>query len=187
MEEKLRQAPSNCFKVVLFGPESTGKTTLSRQLASHYQTDWVPEFAREYLQKKWNKTGIICEFSDILPIAIGQMRLENSKAEKADEILFCDTDLLETAVYSQAYYNDCPSELLQAIPHHHYDLYLLTYIDVPWEPDDLRDRPNQRAEMFAFFQENLEKYNRNYVLLRGDQRQRLEAATRVIDKLVSKK
>ena len=69
MEEDLKQRAINLVKVVLFGPESTGKTTLARLLAEHYQTVWVPEFARDYLQEKFNRTQIICEYSDLLPIA----------------------------------------------------------------------------------------------------------------------
>ena len=98
MEKTLEQQYSNCIKVVLFGPESTGKTTLSKQLARHYNTVWTPEFARQYLQKKWNNERKTCEVSDLVPIAIGQMHLENRLAKKADKVLICDTDLLETKV-----------------------------------------------------------------------------------------
>ena len=84
MEEALKQQPSNCIKVVLFGPESTGKTTLSRQLARHYNSVWVPEYAREYLQNKWNNERKTCEPHDLLPIAIGQIKLENDLAQKTD-------------------------------------------------------------------------------------------------------
>ena len=104
MEKKLKQKPINLVKVVLFGPESTGKTTLSRHLAHHYNTVWTPEFAREYLQKKWNQERKTCEVEDLLPIAIGQMKLENRLAKKADKVLICDTDLLETKVYSEEFY-----------------------------------------------------------------------------------
>ena len=102
MEEKYKQEPSDILKVVLFGPESTGKTTLSEQLARHYNTVWVPEYARDYLQEKWNNERKTCEPHDLLPIAEGQMRLENRLTKKATKILVCDTDLLETKVYSEA-------------------------------------------------------------------------------------
>jgi nicotinamide riboside kinase len=82
MENKLKQEKANIIKVVLFGPESTGKTTLSQQLARHYNTVWVAEYAREYLQDKWNNTRKTCENSDLIPIAEGQMRLENELAKK---------------------------------------------------------------------------------------------------------
>jgi nicotinamide riboside kinase len=98
MEENLRQQPANCIKIVLFGPESTGKTTLSNHLARYYNSVWVPEYAREYLQNKWNEERKTCEPEDLLPIAEGQMFLENKLSKKTDSVLICDTDLLETKV-----------------------------------------------------------------------------------------
>ncbi|WP_116771267.1 AAA family ATPase [Maribacter litoralis] len=185
MEEKYRQEPSNVLKVVLFGPESTGKTTLSEQLARHYHTVWVPEYAREYLQDKWNNERKTCEPHDLLPIAEGQMRLENDLAKKATEILICDTDLLETKVYSEAYYvGDCDPVLEKYALQNTYDLYLLTYIDIPWEEDDLRDKPNEREEMFNYFKDTLEKYGKNFITLKGNKKQRLNKAINHIDKLL---
>ena len=86
MEETLKQQPSNCVKVVIFGPESTGKTTLSRKLARYYNSVWVPEYAREYLQDKWNNERKTCEPEDLVPIAIGQMKLENELAKKTNTV-----------------------------------------------------------------------------------------------------
>jgi len=187
MEEKLRQQPSNCIKVVLFGPESTGKTTLSIQLARHYNSVWVPEYAREYLQDVWNNERRTCEPKDLLPIAIGQMKLENELAQKTNSVLICDTDLLETKVYSEAYYlGSCDPMLEKYALQNIYDLYFLTYIDVPWEADDLRDKPNERQRMFMAFEETLIKYNRPYVLLKGSKKERLETAVNHIDKLIKK-
>lgn len=185
MEKELQQQPARCLKVVLYGPESTGKTTLARQLAAYYQTEWVPEYARDYLQEKWNQTGIICELSDILPIAKGQMFLENEKAAQAHRLLICDTDLLETLVYSQYYYQTVPPELQKAVAGHHYDLYLLTAIDVPWEPDDLRDQPHKREVMFGLFKSYLESYQRPFFVLQGDEKERFATATGLIDELLS--
>lgn len=185
MEEKFRQQPSEIIKVVLFGPESTGKTTLSEQLARHYNTVWVPEYAREYLQKKWNNERKTCEPKDLLPIAEGQMKLENKLSSKATEVLICDTDLLETKVYSEAYYvGHCDPILEKYALQNSYDLYFLTYIDVPWVGDDLRDKPNERQKMFDYFKSTLEKYNRNFVILKGDKSTRLQTAIAHIDKLL---
>lgn len=187
MEKKYKQEPSDILKVVLFGPESTGKTTLSEQLARHYNTVWVPEYAREYLQNKWNNERKTCEPHDLPFIAEGQMRLENDLAKKATEILICDTDLLETKVYSEAYYlGECDPVLEQHALLNHYDLYLLTNIDIPWEKDDLRDKPDERERMFGYFKETLERYNRNFITLSGDKRTRLENAIKHIDKLRTK-
>ncbi|MBU2939009.1 ATP-binding protein [Lacinutrix sp. C3R15] len=187
MEEKLKQEPSNCIKVVLFGPESTGKTTLSRQLARHYNSVWAPEYAREYLQNKWNNERKTCEPKDLLPIAIGQMNLENSLAKKTDSVLICDTNLLETKVYSETYYSGvCDSIIEKFALENKYDLYFLTYIDTPWEADDLRDKPEERLAMFQAFQETLIKYNKPYVLLKGDIQTRLKIAINQINKLLNK-
>ncbi len=186
MEKTLTQEPTNIIKVVLFGPESTGKTTLSHQLANHYNTVWAPEFAREYLQEKWNNEHKTCEQKDILPIAFGQMKLENELAKKANKILICDTDLLETKVYSEEFYGGFVDDKLnEAAKNNQYDLYLLTYIDTPWKADDLRDRPNERNEMFAAFKNALVENNKNYILLKGDKETRLKTAIFTIDKIIS--
>ena len=188
MEKKLTQDPINIVKIVLFGPESTGKTTLSKQLARHYNTVWTPEFAREYLQKKWNNERKICEKEDLVPIAIGQINLENKLAKKADKLLICDTDLLETKVYSEEFYGGTVDpKLTDAVNKNKYDLYLLTYIDTPWEEDDLRDRPEQRLEMFTAFENALKKYKKNYIILKGDKETRLKDASEAIDKIIAAK
>tara|TARA_R110002049_G_scaffold37208_2_gene117552 strand:- start:5939 stop:6517 length:579 start_codon:yes stop_codon:yes gene_type:complete len=187
MDEKYKQVPLNCIKVVLFGPESTGKTTLSMQLAKHYDSVFVPEFAREYLQNKWNNERKICEPKDILPIAEGQIKLENALAKKANDVLICDTDLLETKIYSEAYYlGTCDPILKKYALENTYDLYFLTYIDTPWEPDDLRDKPNERETMFEVFEAELIKQKRPYVLLKGNKKQRFEMAVKHIDTLLKK-
>lgn len=188
MEKKLQQHPINIVKVVLFGPESSGKTTLSQQLARYYNTVWVPEFARDYLQEKWNNERKTCEISDFIPIAIGQMKLENKLALKADKVLICDTDLLETKVYSEEFYDGFVDKSLEkAALENTYDLYLLTYIDTPWEKDDLRDRPEQRMEMFTAFENALIKHKRPHILLKGDKKTRLFKATEAINKIISSK
>ena len=188
MENKLKQEPSHCLKVVLFGPESTGKTTLSEQLASHYNSICVPEYAREYLQQKWNNERKTCEPQDLLPIAIGQIKSENKLAKKTDSVLICDTDLLETKVYSESYYsNSCDPILEKYAVENKYDLYFLTYIDTPWEADDLRDKPNERLQMFKAFQDALVKYKKPHVLLKGDKEKRLNTAVEYIDKLLKER
>ncbi|MCD8417243.1 ATP-binding protein [Tenacibaculum finnmarkense genomovar finnmarkense] len=188
MEKRLKQQKSNLVKVVLFGPESTGKTTLSGQLARHYNTVWTPEFAREYLQDKWNNERKICEQKDIIPIAEGQIKLENELSKKADKVLICDTDLLETKVYSEEYYGGfVDANLDEAAIKNTYDIYFLTYIDTPWEADDLRDKPGERLEMFTAFENTLIKYKRPYVLLKGDKETRLKKAVAIIDELLANK
>ena len=186
MEKDLRQEDINLVKIVLFGPESTGKTTLSIQLAKHYNTVWVQEYARPYLQKVWNQERRTCQQKDILPIAFGQIALENRLAKRADKVLICDTDLLETKVYSSAYYGGFVDPILEkAAAENTYNLYLLTYIDTPWEADDLRDRPEQRLEMFEAFQKALDEHDRPYLLLKGDKESRLKKAVEAIDAILA--
>lgn len=188
MEKALKQQPANCIKIVLFGPESTGKTTLSIQLARHYNSVWVPEYAREYLQDKWNNERKTCEHDDLLPIAKGQIALENKLAKKTNTVLICDTDLLETKVYSETYYGGICDPILEKYAlENTYDLYFLTYIDVPWEKDDLRDKPHEREDMFKAFENALVKYKRPFILLQGDKKMRLEKAVKHIDKLLESK
>lgn len=186
MEKPLKQQVADCLKIVTFGPESTGKTSLAKALAAHYHTDWVPEFARDYLQNKYDNAGEICAPADLLPIAEGQMRDENRLAKEANRVLFCDTNLLETYIYGEAYYENFENpELKEAVEKSRYDLYFLTAIDVPWEADDLRDKPTEREEMFKRF-ENALKQRRGlpYVLMKGNQQERLQAAVRIVDDLL---
>jgi len=186
METNLKQESINLVKIVLFGPESTGKTTISQQLARHYNTVWVPEYAREYLQNKWNNFRKTCENDDLIPIAIGQMKMENDLSKKADRVLICDTDLLETKVYSQEYYGGYVDPRLdEAAQTNTYDLYLLTYIDTPWEADDLRDRPELRLEMFQAFENALKTHGKKYIILKGSRKKRFNKAVKAIDKIIS--
>ena len=181
MEKNFRQIPSNCKKVVLFGPESTGKTTLSKQLAAHFKSDWVPEYAREYLQQKWDQKKEICTKEDLPIIAAGQMALENQKASTTDTILFCDTDLLVTKIYSEIYFDGyCDPDLHYFAVNNTYDMYLLLDIDTPWVADDLRDKPNERDMMLAAFKQALHSFKRTFELIQGQGEHRLQAAIHAI-------
>lgn len=187
MEKKLEQRTCDILKVVFYGPESTGKTTLAQMLAAHFETEWVPEFSRDYLQQKWDEEQKTCAPEDILPIAHGQMELENQKAAEANRVLFCDTNLLETVVYSQAYYEGhCDPGLLKHALKAHYDLYFLMYIDIPWVKDDLRDRPFERELMFEKFKKPLDDYNKPYHILEGNFQERFETAVKMIEELLKK-
>jgi|TARA_X000000950_G_scaffold41281_2_gene45114 NadR type nicotinamide-nucleotide adenylyltransferase len=187
MEKDLKQIPSSLFRVVLYGPESTGKTTLTKQLAAHYQTVCVEEFARDYLQKKWNQKKEVCTQADLAVIVSGQLQLENQAIANANQILFCDTNVVVTRVWSETHFDGyCDPQIIAYSEQFQYDLYFLTGIDVPWQKDDLRDRPNDRQMMFDYFKNTLDKLQKNYVLLQGNQEQRLEKAIGVIDQLLKK-
>lgn len=181
MEENLKQQQTTIIKIAMFGPESTGKTTLSKELATHFDTVWIPEFARDYLQEKLDKTGEICVLEDLLPIAIGQTKLENESLALANTYLFCDTNLLVTKVFSEIYYNYCDPILDKAARKHKYDLFFLTDVDVPWEDDGLRDSPENRQVIFDTFKTALEINNKPYILLSGDKKSRLKKAIAIIN------
>ncbi|MFV5694561.1 DUF4301 family protein [Flavobacterium sp. LB3P122] len=191
MEENLKQFPKNgtteIIKIALFGPESTGKTTLAKQLAEYYNTEWVPEFARDYLQEKWNKNQLICDVDDMLPIAYGQTQLENKSLLIANKYLFCDTNLMVTKVFSEVYYNYCDPLLGEAALEHEYDLFFLTDIDFPWEKDDLRDSPEKRESVFAVFKQSLIDNKKPFITLSGDKNLRLNKAISIIDDLTEAK
>lgn len=165
------------IKVVLFGSESTGKTTLAQQLAAHYHTVWVPEYSRIYQEEKKRELTL----ADVIPIVLGQMQLEEKALPKANKLLICDTDLLETKVYSVAYNGSCPRWLLEQIPRHLADLYLLASIDLPWEPDGIRDRPDNRTEMHAFFHRELLNQKVPFTIISGNFEERLKKAIKAID------
>jgi NadR type nicotinamide-nucleotide adenylyltransferase len=187
VEEKpkhTRNQSAELIKVVLYGPESTGKTTLAKQLAAHYKTLWVPEYMREYLQKKWDSEKQLVEMADLIPIAKGQLRLEREASQQVEKLLICDTNLLELKVYSEYYYDGfCPSEIKTEATKDNYSIYLLTYVDTPWEADILRDRPNNREEMFCIFEAELKKQGFPYQILKGNEEQRVKKATEIIDTL----
>lgn len=183
MEENLKQLQSEIIKIALYGPESTGKTTLANQLAEEFNTIWIPEFARDYLQDKWNSKQEICTQNELLPIAIGQTELENDALQKANKFLFCDTNLMVTKVFSDIYYNSCDPILEKAAKKHKYDLFFLTDIDVPWEKDDLRDKKEDRETTLAIFEKALIDYKKPYIKLSGNKEERFEKAIKIVNDL----
>lgn len=187
MEENLKQLQSEIIKIAMYGPESTGKTTLAGQLAEVFNTSWIPEFARDYLQDKWDLKQEICTQEDLIPIAIGQTKLENEALPQANKFLFCDTNSLVTKVFSDIYYNSCDPILEQAALEHEYDLIFLTDIDVAWEPDDLRDKPDDRETTFATFEKTIKELKKPYIKLSGNKEERLEKATKIVNDLARAK
>ena len=186
MEKNIKQNKSECFKIVLFGPESTGKTTLGSDLAKYYNTSLVKEYARNYLQKKWDDKKMKCDKNDLIQIAIEQLKSENKLSKIANKILFCDTNILVTKIWSETHFDGyCDPLLNKIINNTNYDLYILTDIDVPWEKDDLRDRPNDRKSMFNYYRDELVKNNLNFFLVSGSKEARLRKSILKIDKFIS--
>lgn len=189
MEEKLKQISDrnpNCIKVVLYGPESTGKSSLVEELAKYYDTVYVKEFSRSYAETK-AKQNLQLSKKDVLPIAIGQMHSENEQLKNANKLLICDTDLLETKVYSEFYYNGfCPDLVKKYALENTYDLYFLTYIDTPWKADSIRDQPNSRLQMFTAFEQTLVDSKKRYIIVKGSFEERLNICITQINKLLNK-
>ncbi len=183
MEKNLRQQKTAIIKIALFGPESTGKTTLAKQLSEYYETEWVPEFARDYLQEKWEENQHICVAEDMLPIAYGQVALENQKLSLSKKYLFCDTNLMVTKVFSEMYYGFCDPLLNEAALEHEYDLFFLTDIDVPWEKDDIRDTPEGRETVFSVFKQTLIDTKKPFIILSGNKESRLAKAVAIVEQL----
>lgn len=167
-------------KVVLIGPESTGKSTLAKQLAEHYRTVWVEEYAREYI----DKLNRPYTEQDLIHIAKGQLFAEAKKAKQAHQILFCDTDLIVIEIWSTVKYGKCDEWILQQVKSRDYDLYLLCGTDVPWEFDEQREHPNFREELFKMYESKLIAYRKNYLKLIGNKDIRLKNAINIIDKLL---
>lgn len=167
--------------VVITGSECTGKSTLARDLATHYSVECVPEFIQQFIGSVGGKPA----FSDHGPIARGQCGLEDEFRSRATGLLLHDTDLLSTVVYCQHFFGKCPEWIAAAAIDRRASLYLLCDIDVPWVADPLRDRGDRREEMHELFVTALNAANANYKLIRGDPATRLQDARRHVDALLS--
>jgi NadR type nicotinamide-nucleotide adenylyltransferase len=171
-------------KFVILGPESTGKSTLCKSLAEHYQSAWCEEYAREYLLKN----GTSYTPADLLMIAKGQLKLEERTTKSlADSnktpILFIDTDLYVMKVWSEYVFGECDFFILDNIVKRKYDGYLLCNIDLPWTKDELREYPDEkpRQELFAIYKDLLMNQTTPWALISGNDAERTRAAIKAID------
>ena len=170
------------IRIAVTGSECTGKTTLAEAMAKHYDTVWVPEFARRFVEEK----GAAPEYADVEAIARGQMALEDRIGSEAGGLLIQDTDLLSTIVYSRHYYGDCPWWIEEELRARAGDLYLLADIDVPWTADsDQRDRGDRREEMHGLFRAALESRGLNFAELHGSPRNRKGTAVSLVTQLLA--
>lgn len=172
--------PYFALRVCVFGPESTGKSTLTQRLAEHYNTCYVPEYARTHLELR---QGAIDE-SDMEPIARGQLASEEALAFEANRILFCDTDLLTTSIWSHWLYKRCSPWIETTAAQRSYALYLLTDVDVPWVEDCVRYLPNERETFLSACIAALEKQSRPYIRVSGGWDERFQTAVRAVDRLL---
>ena len=180
MEKTDKQAKGNIVKIVITGPESTGKSTIASELAKHYNTVWVKEYLREFAEDKYSKNQKLI-YSDNLLIAEGQVNFELEAIKKANKYIFCDTDILQTFIYSHEYYNKIQPELEEKLKASNTDLYILLNLDVSWKEDPLRDMPNDRIRMFNIFEETLIKFKKRYIVLEGKDETRLQNAIKLIN------
>lgn len=166
-------------KIVMIGPESTGKTTLSRQLAAHYQAPWVAEYARQYIDALPRPY----EEQDLLAIAHGQCALEDQQTARATQWLFCDTDLQVIEVWAKVKYGRVAPWIIAEQQRRKYAHYFLCGIDVPWEYDPQREHPQAREALFAAYQQLLMERQLPFTILSGDPEARLQQAVDVLTRL----
>ena len=181
---------SKLQKIVVLGPESTGKSTLCEQLAKHYGVVDCKEYARQYLHENGTKYN----FEDLLTIAKGQLTLENEAIQKAEQQLIdtaknkiiIDTDMYVMKVWCEYVFNNCHTYILDQIHSRKYDLYLLCDIDLPWSPDEMREYPDQkpRQELFAIYKDILINQNTPWAIVSGTGDERTQNAIKLIDKVL---
>jgi NadR type nicotinamide-nucleotide adenylyltransferase len=167
-------------KVVILGPESTGKSTLCQSLAHHFNCLWVPEIAREYLKD----IQLDYTYEDILNIAKLQYQTEQEYQKRAlkhnHNYLFVDTEWITIKIWLEFYNYPVPNWLIEGIKSHDYDLFLLSDIDILWQPDPLRQNKNDRSALFKRFEEALLQFNKNFSIINGIENQRFENSLKKI-------
>jgi NadR type nicotinamide-nucleotide adenylyltransferase len=192
--EKKSKAKYMLKKIVIIGPESTGKSTLCQQLAQHYETTWCPEFAREYLLTN----GSNYEFDDLLTIAKGQLALEDEYIdilernslpllEKGGHLpIFIDTDMYVMKVWCQFVFGKVHDFVLENIAKRKYDLYLLCKVDLPWVKDELREYPDiaTREKLYQLYKNILQNQSVPWVDVSGTYEERLAKAIAAVDELL---
>lgn len=159
-------------KVVITGPESSGKSTLSKHLSESLFIPHVREYAREYLAA----LDRVYDQSDLLHIAKGQLGLEKDIICQTPSFLICDTDLLTIKIWSEYKYSCCDSEIIRLFKNNLPDLYLLAAPDFPWEEDSQRENPDNREELFSIYEKEILDLKIPYKVISGTESERLELA-----------
>lgn len=171
-------------RIAIIGPESTGKSELCQHLARIYQSEWVPEFARFYL----DRLNRPYEQSDLLQIAKGQIAWEDDKAEYDRKYLFCDTNLIVMKVWSDHKYGSSDPWILEELEkrERHYDFYLLGNIDLIWRPDPQREHPKLRKHFFDIYENYLKDHQLPYGVVSGIEDLRVKCAQDLIEDFFNK-
>lgn len=167
------------LKIVITGPEATGKSTLCQQLSNKLKVDFVPEYSRSYLKKK----GTQYELQDLLKITIGQEELIAKQAAQSPEVLIIDTAFLVLKIWAEEKYGGCPKLIEDKWKSFEVDYYLLCKPDIPWTPDPLRENPHDRDRLFDIYEQYLKKAGHNYTIIGGSYDERLSLALSVIGKV----
>lgn len=176
---KLKLCGKMLKKIVVIGPESTGKSSLSEQLAAHFKTAWVPEYAREFLLEN----GMDYTFEDLLTIAKGQIFSEELLTARAENgLLFVDTDMYVMKVWCEFVFGRAHPWILDQLNERKYDLYLLCDVDLPWIRDELREYPDleTRQKLFDLYIQLLSNQKTPWVRISGSYEERLETAIRAV-------
>ena len=167
-------------RIAIFGPESTGKTTLALALARHLNGTFVPEYARTYLDGREEQFGP----EDMVAIARGQKASEEALARVGRPLLICDTDPLTTLLWCQELFGEVPDPLPALAKHDRYDLTLCLNVDVPWVQDSLRLRPHRREEFFERCLRELEERGRRTIVISGSWEERWRKALKAVGTII---
>jgi NadR type nicotinamide-nucleotide adenylyltransferase len=180
MEKRINKN-KGIVKIVITGPESTGKTSLAEYLSNIYSTVFVPEYARDYIEKLNRQYT----FEDIEHIAKKQIILGKEFMNKANKILFFDTYLIITKIWFLWSFKYCPDWLLHEIEKSDIDLFLLCNTDIPWIPDKVRENGGENRErLFEIYKSEIENYGFNYAIITGKASERFENAKRIVDSFI---
>jgi nicotinamide riboside kinase len=165
--------------ITVVGPESTGKTTLCRQLAEHFGGSVVPEFAREFL----NQTKGKYEKSDLLTIAKGQFELGRDIVSRSTDFVFCDTDALVVKIWHEFKYKELNAEIDEILNNQSPRKYLLAYPDLDWQHDVLRENPNDLMQIFKMYEVALNTIGMDYRIIKGQEKERLANAIEAVNQM----
>lgn len=165
------------LKIVLTGPESTGKTTLARQLAEHFQVPWVPEYARQYIDQLKRPY----EQADLLSIAQTQWEQIQLGETQNPHFLICDTSMLVLKIWSEFKYASCDPWILNALDRQSVDLYVLCGAEIEWQADEQRENPDDRQDLYRIYLRELRALKRPFAELQGNQAERLNKAIAILN------
>lgn len=172
------------IKIAVLGVESTGKSTLTQNLAQKFDTIAIDEFARSYLEQ----INRPYTFEDINLIAEGQKKSieQNTHKYAKKKVIFADTELLVVKIWAEFVFGKCPTWIENEVPKQDFKHYLLTDIDLPWQKDHLREYPDfqVREKLHQIYLENLIKYNFSFSLINGLGEKRLEKAAKIVEEIL---